>query len=118
MKYQLKITRSFKTDYKKLNKKETRDTDEVIKKLLDDSPLEEKNHDHELTGNYSGYRECHVHPDLLLVYKKDSDGNILVMTCYRISSHTNIFDVKKGQKRVGSQNRKCDALCRDKSTWM
>ena len=99
MKYQLKITRSFKTDYKKLNKKETQDTDEVIKKLLDDSPLEEKNHDHELTGNYSGYRECHVHLDLLLVYKKDSDGNILVMTCYRISSHTNIFDVKKGQKK-------------------
>ena len=52
MKYQLKITRSFKIDYKKLNKQETQDTDEIIKKLLDDSPLEEKNYDHELTGNY------------------------------------------------------------------
>ena len=52
MKYQLKITRSFKIDYKKLNKQETQDTDEIIKKLLDDSPLEEKNHDHELTGNF------------------------------------------------------------------
>ena len=39
MKYQLKITRSFKIDYKKLNKQETQDTDEIIKKLLDDSPL-------------------------------------------------------------------------------
>ena len=99
MKYQLKITRSFKIDYKKLNKQETQDTDEIIKKLLDDSPLEEKNHDHELTGNYSGYRECHVHPDLLLVYKKDSDECVLVMTCYRISSHTNIFDIIKSQKK-------------------
>ena len=34
MKYQLKITRSFKIDYKKLNKQETQDTDEIIKKLL------------------------------------------------------------------------------------
>ena len=88
-----------KTYYKKLNKQETQDTDEIIKKLLDDSPLEEKNHDHELTGNYSGYRECHVHQDLLLVYKKDSDECALMMTCYRISSHTNIFDIKKSQKK-------------------
>ena len=41
MKYQLKITRSFKIDYKKLNKQENQDTDEIIKNLLDDSPLEE-----------------------------------------------------------------------------
>ena len=52
MKYQLKITRSFKTDYKKLNKQETSDTDEIIRKLLDGSPLEDKNHDHDLTGNF------------------------------------------------------------------
>ena len=52
MKYQLKITRSFKTDYKKLNKQETSDTDEIIRTLLDGSPLEDKNHDHDLTGNF------------------------------------------------------------------
>ena len=89
MKYQLKITRSFKIDYKKLNKQETQDTDEIIKKLLDDSPLEEKNHDHELTGNYSGYRECHVHPDFLLVYKVvDSQ---LQLYLYRTGTHSDLF---------------------------
>lgn len=49
--------------------------------------------------NYEGYRECHVFPDLLLVYKRLITGEILILTVYRIDSHTNIFDVKKSQKK-------------------
>lgn len=104
MKYELSITRSFKIDYKKLSNDEASETDEVIKTLLAGKTLEEKYKDHDLHGNYKGYRECHVRPDLLLVYKKDKEEpgkpkKILILTCYRISSHTNIFDIKKSKKK-------------------
>lgn len=103
MKFELVITRSFKTDYKKLNSKEISETDEVIKALLSGKKLEEKYKDHDLHGNYKGYRECHVEPDLLLIYKKEKEEpgkseKILILTCYRINSHTNIFDIKKSKK--------------------
>ena len=45
-----------------------------------------------------GYRECHIRSDLLLVYKKGNEDKILILTLYRISSHTNIFDTKKSKK--------------------
>lgn len=88
---ELRITKSFKQDYKKLNSRERQDADEIIQKLLANQSLEPRNHDHPLHGSYEGYRECHIHPDLLLVYKKNLDDSILILTCYRISSHTNIF---------------------------
>lgn len=96
--YQLRITKSFKIDYKKLSKSEAEDTDKVIKTLLKNERLEIKYHDHALRGNYIGYRECHVRPDLLLVYRKTTDKMICILTCIRISSHANIFDTKKRQK--------------------
>jgi len=104
MKYELSIARSFKTDYKKLSQEEAEETDAVIKILLAGKTLAEKYKDHDLHGNYKGYRECHVRTDLLLVYKKDKEEpgkpeKILILTCFRISSHTNIFDIKKSQKK-------------------
>lgn len=96
--YELRITKSFKSDYKKLNRQEIEATDGIIKRLLADEALEAKYCDHALKGNYIGYRECHVRPDLLLVYKKTIDGTMYILTCLRISSHTNIFDVKKSGK--------------------
>lgn len=95
MKRKLNIARQFKTDAKKLNKGELADTRAVILKLQNDEPLEEKHHDHDLHGNYDGYRECHIRPDLLLVYKKTAEGKIDILYLARISSHTNIFDISK-----------------------
>ncbi|MBO4441090.1 type II toxin-antitoxin system YafQ family toxin [bacterium] len=92
---ELHITKSFKTDMKKLNNKERNDTREVVLKLQKDEPLEEKYSDHALHGNYEGFRECHVHPDLLLVYEKTDDDNIYILSLLRINSHTNIFDTNK-----------------------
>ena len=66
----LKTTSSFRTDLKKLNSTEEKDAKDVITKLMNDEPLDIKYRDHELHGNYAGYRECHIRPDLLLVYKK------------------------------------------------
>lgn len=94
----LKTTSSFRTDLKKLNSTEEKDAKDVITKLMNDEPLDIKYRDHELHGNYAGYRECNIRPDLLLVYKKGNEGELLILTLYRISSHTNIFDTKKSKK--------------------
>ena len=98
MKRELRIARSYKTDFKKLSKTEKNDTNVIVEKLQKDEQLEEKNHDHNLQGNYEGYRECHVHPDLLLVYKKTDDGKLHILYLARISSHTNLFDINKRKK--------------------
>ena len=98
MKRKLNISRKFKIDVKKLNKSEKNDTHAVVLKLQNDEPLELKYRDHDLHGNYDGYRECHIRPDLLLVYKKTDDKEIQILYLARISSHTNIFDINKGKK--------------------
>lgn len=95
---ELHTAKSFRKDYKKLSKSEVEDTDSVLKKLLNNETLDKKYHDHDLHGNYEGYRECHVRADLLLVYKRLINGELLVLTVYRISSHTNIFDIDKSKK--------------------
>lgn len=100
MNRELHIARSFKIDFKKLSKAEKEDTRIVVKKLQKDEPLEDKYKDHGLHGNYEGFRECHVYPDLLLVYKKTDNTleEIYFLSLARIDSHTNIFDIKKSKK--------------------
>lgn len=91
MKYQISVTTQFKKDIK-LAKKQGKDIDklfEVIDMLANDVELEPKYRDHSLVGNYSGYRECHVNPDWLLVYKKDA--GVLVLLLYRVGSHSELF---------------------------
>lgn len=89
-KYNLHVSSSFKRDFKKLQRKNDKDkVYKVIGTLLDGQTLEPKYQDHALTGEYSGYRECHVKPDLLLVYKVDDD--ILMLTILRIATHSKLF---------------------------
>ena len=91
---ELRTSKSFRKDYKKLSDAEIAQTDIIIQKLLRDEPLEARHRDHALRGNYAGYRECHVRPDLLLVYKKTDDDSIRILHLLRINSHTNIFDAQ------------------------
>ena len=65
------------------------EVDTVIEKLLTGKPLEKKYRDHALVGNYKGCRDCHIRPDLVLIYKKDND--ILVLTALRIGTHSELF---------------------------
>lgn len=91
MKYEIKFTAQFKKDLK-LAKKQHRNLDElfeVVDDLANDIPLDSKYHDHHLTGNYIAYRECHIEPDWLLVYKKDA--SVLVLLLYRVGSHASLF---------------------------
>ena len=62
---------------------------EVIVKLANDEPLPERYCDHVLSGNWKGHRECHVSPDWLLVYKKSTDGGLLLLLI-RIASHNDL----------------------------
>lgn len=61
---------------------------DIINTLAADCPLPEKNRDHALGGDWRGYRECHIQPDWLLVYKKD-DGK-LVLVLARTGSHSDL----------------------------
>jgi len=61
---------------------------DVLYKLLNDEVLPEKYSDHALVGDWVGYRECHVNPDLLLIYKY-SDTTTLRLA--RLGSHSELF---------------------------
>ncbi len=52
-------------------------------------PLPAKNKDHNLTGNYIGFRECHIAPDWLLIYKQ-TDSELLLD---RTGTHSDLFDI-------------------------
>ncbi|MCX7115129.1 MAG: type II toxin-antitoxin system YafQ family toxin [Gammaproteobacteria bacterium] len=84
-----KIDRStaFKRDFKKHGDIDTALID-VLYKLIHDETLPEKYRDHGLTGNWLGYRECHIKPDLLLIYKK-LDQNMLLLS--RLGTHSELF---------------------------
>lgn len=63
---------AFKRDYKRESRGRHRATlDDALKPVLlalaADQPLDERHHDHDLSGDWAGYRECHVKPDLLLI---------------------------------------------------
>ena len=59
----------------------------VINTLRIPAPLEDKHHPHSLTGDYSGYFECHITPDWLLIYKQ-TDKELLLA---RTGTHSDLF---------------------------
>lgn len=63
--------------------------DEIVDKLRLGIPLEEKHRDHELTGEYAGFRECHIKPDWLLIYLLENQ--ILTLTLVDTGSHSDLF---------------------------
>ncbi len=88
---ELVYTTQFKKDYK-LAKKRNVDTEElfkVIAMLQKQEPLPPEKKDHFLVGNYKGYRECHIRPDLLLIYKvKEAE---LELVLFRTGTHSDLF---------------------------
>ena len=91
MRYKLVLTGKFKKSLK-LARKRGLDPglmDDVVEKLLSGIPLEEKYRDHELKGNYKGFRECHIQPDWLLVYLVEND--ILTLTLVDTGTHADLF---------------------------
>ncbi len=91
MKLIIKTTKRFDRDLKKLKKRkyDLKLLADIINKLSNNEVLSEKNKDHNLIGNYSGFRECHIQPDWLLIYKIEK--NILVLTLSRTGTHSDLF---------------------------
>ena len=84
-------TSKFKHDYKLAMKRnlDIELIDDAIRILASGLPLPESYNDHVLTGNWKGYRECHVQPDWLLVYCIENNDLVLVLT--RTGTHSDIF---------------------------
>ena len=61
----------------------------VVNTLAAQKPLPEKHRDHALTGDYIGFRECHILPDWLLIYRIDGDDLILFLS--RTGTHSDLF---------------------------
>jgi mRNA interferase YafQ len=89
--YELKKTSQFKSSIKLARKRglDISLLEEIIEKLRTDEILEQKYHNHELTGNFKGIWECHVKPDWLLLYFKDND--VLTLTLVDTGTHSDIF---------------------------
>ena len=84
---------AFKKDFKRVKASPRhKDVDallkDVLQRLATDEPLPVSQRDHALTGNWSGYRECHLKPDLLLIYKKPDDDTLRIA---RLGSHSELF---------------------------
>ena len=88
---ELVTTSKFRKDYKRVKKRGYNISllEEVISSLLNQEQLEEKFRDHELVGNYSGFRKCHILPDWLLIYSVDNDK--LILTASRTGTHSDLF---------------------------
>ena len=83
----------FKRDYKREVKGQHRGTLDadlkyVLVALASDRQIGAKYRDHDLSGDWAGYRECHIKPDLLLIYRK-SDAETLRLA--RLGSHSELF---------------------------
>ena len=84
-------TTQFKKDYKLAIKRHLNIEllDDIIRSLSRGETLPEKNRDHALTGNYAGYRECHIQSDWLLIYRVDED--VLTLTLTRTGTHSDLL---------------------------
>ena len=80
MRLRLVPTSQFKKDCKRAKKRgfDMVELQAILDRLCNGEQLEERYHDHSLTGNYAGFRECHIRPDWLLVYAVDKGHLILV----------------------------------------
>ena len=87
----IRYSSRFKKDYKAIKKRgyDTRLLEEVLDLLSVGQPLSPKYLDHALKGDYIGYRECHITPDWLLIYKvKDME---LILELTRTGTHSDLF---------------------------
>lgn len=91
MKYEIKPSNQFRKDVK-LAQKRGYNIDlltVVIKKLAGGESLDAKYKDHQLSGNYGSFRECHIQPDWLLIYEIEDDMLILYLS--RTGTHSDLF---------------------------
>ncbi len=89
----IKYTAKFKKDYKREEKsghhRVTLDTIllSIIKLLAMDGALQSRYRDHQLSGDWKDHRDCHIKPDLILIYRKPDD---VTLELVRLGSHSEL----------------------------
>jgi mRNA interferase YafQ len=88
----IKYTNQFKRDYKREKRKRhglTLDNDllSVVESLVIDKKLSIKMRDHSLTGDWKDHRDCHIKPDLVLIYRKTKQNTLELV---RLGSHSEL----------------------------
>ena len=91
---QIDRSNKFKKDIKKAQKQTSpkpnlEELKNVMLLLANDKALPPEKRDHPLTGPWVGFRECHVQPDFLLIYKKDDKKNSIHFE--RVGTHSELF---------------------------
>lgn len=87
IKYAAKFVRDLKRLHRSADKQILADLDAVIKLLVNDAPLPERLKDHPLKHQSTPVRDCHIRPDLILLYRKDPGE----LHLFRIGSHSELF---------------------------
>ena len=84
-------TSKFKKDYKTIIKRnlDINLLDDVIRILARGDELPQKYNDHSLSGDWKGFRECHIAPDWLLIYSIQDNNLVLVLS--RTGTHSDLF---------------------------
>jgi mRNA interferase YafQ len=88
----VKYTNRFKRDYRRERsgqhgKKLDSLLMATVNLLAADTPLPRRNFDHALTGEWGDHRDCHIRPDLVLIYRKPDDDNLELV---RLGSHSEL----------------------------
>jgi mRNA interferase YafQ len=89
---EIKYTSRFKRDYRREksgrhSKKLDTQLMEVVNLLASDTPPPRRNFDHRLSGEWSDHRDCHIRPDLVLIYRKPDDNSLELV---RLGSHSEL----------------------------
>ena len=89
--YEIKKSSAFKKDYKKLQHSQriVKELKHVIGELAQGNKLQSKYYDHALQGKYKWLRDCHIAPDIILIY--EYIDNQLILSLIRIGSHSKLF---------------------------
>jgi len=87
----ISYTRQYLKDLKLMKRRNLpkSELDEVVQLLYEEKPLLPKHNDHPLKGNFIGYRECHIRPNWLLIYKIDKQ--ILTLVLIRTGTHSDLY---------------------------
>jgi mRNA interferase YafQ len=89
--YAPEFTNQFKKSYKRMLKRGANPEllETILKKLCSGEPLSPKNKEHNLSGNYTGFTECHIQPDWLLVYIRNEETLTIIFT--DTGTHSDLF---------------------------
>jgi mRNA interferase YafQ len=92
MKYRIFTTKGFRSSYKRLSRHKYFDAvlvSKIIDQLAAEKVLPPRYKDHQLTGSFKNYRECHIKNDLLLMYQIQDD--VLILSQVDIGTHSSLF---------------------------